>query len=95
MARTRMASAISKDDGRTFSSIRIFDGAKDFPGKMTMADISFVGDNALVFYSKSHSKSNCYAWMEQILPIRWFYEGDDDKIYGEAYLRAFQKTHSE
>lgn len=79
--RTRMASAISRDEGESWTSVRILDGSKDFPGKMTMANVTFVDEKAQVFYSKSPSKKNLYSWIQQTIPIRWFYEGDKAVVY--------------
>jgi sialidase-1 len=87
LPRNRMASAISRDEGENFTSIRILDGSPEFQGKMTMANVTFVDDNAVLFYSKSPTKENFYSWRQQIIPIRWFYEGDSAKVYGEKYLR--------
>jgi sialidase-1 len=81
--RTRMASAISHDDGITFTTVRVFDGHKGFPGKMTMANVTFVRSNAVIFFSKSPSMKNEYSLMEQIIPIKWFYEGDRTKVYAQ------------
>jgi sialidase-1 len=84
--RTRIASAISRDEGRTFSSIRILDGSPNFKGKITMANVTFSGKNAIVCYSKSPNQRNIYSWMLQVLPTAWFYEGDWGKVYGATYL---------
>lgn len=92
--RNRMASAISQDEGRNFSSIRILDGNSEFPGKMTMANVTFLGDTALVFYSKSPTKKNFYSWMQQVMPVQWFYEGDNSKIFGEKYLKQMLKGNT-
>ena len=86
--RSRMATMISKDEGQNFSSLCILDGSKEFAGKMTMATVSFVGRNALIFYSKSPTKANFYSWMQQVIPINWFYEGDYTKVYGEEFLKS-------
>ena len=80
--RNRMASAISSDEGETFGSIRILDGNAGFPGKLTMANVTFVGKNALIFYSKSPTRKNHYSWMQQLLPIQWFYRPDPVKETG-------------
>ena len=47
--RNRMASAISSDEGETFGSIRILDGNAGFPGKLTMANVTFVGEKRADF----------------------------------------------
>lgn len=82
--RNRLASMISKDEGETFSSRRLLSGGKDFPGKVTMPAVTFLGDEALVFYGKSQSMANSYDWVQQVVPIPWFYEGDKSKVYREA-----------
>ncbi|MBT7165193.1 MAG: hypothetical protein HN904_20605 [Victivallales bacterium] len=87
-----MSSAISTDEGRNFSSVRHLDGAADFPGKITMANVTFSGGNAIITYSKSMTKKNAYNWRLQVVPIKWFYEGDMTLAYGENYrpeLNAF------
>ncbi|HZQ21652.1 MAG TPA: sialidase family protein [Terriglobales bacterium] len=81
LPRTRMASAISRDEGSSFTSVRVLDGSKDFPGKMTMANVTFLGDDAVLFYSKTPDQKNFYSWMEQIIPIAWFYEGSSKKTF--------------
>ena len=90
-----ISSAISKDEGRSWSSIRHLDGETDFAGKITMANVCLVGDDrAVVTYSKSQTKKNQYAWRLQVLPIAWFYEGDTKQVYGEPYL-AKLKEHQQ
>jgi len=90
--RTRMASAVSRDGGETFTSVRILDGEPGFPGKMTMANVAFVGDNALIFYSRSPDGRNHYSLIQQIVPIQWFYEGDMNTVYGQKYLEEAQRA---
>ncbi len=51
-----------------------------------MANVTFVGDRAVITYSKSSSKKNHYSWQLQVIPLKWFYEGDRSKVYGEKYL---------
>jgi hypothetical protein len=70
---------VSRDEGETFESLQILDGGADFPGKITMANVTFAGRNALVFYSKSLSRKNEYHWMQQILPVSWFYGKEGGK----------------
>jgi hypothetical protein len=82
--RNYLTSAISKDEGKTFSFVRHLDGGADFPGKITMANVEIVGDNAVVMYSKSESKKNTYDWRLQVLPIAWFYEGDQRQVLGKT-----------
>ena len=88
-----MAGAVSTDEGNNFTSVRFLDGNPDFDGKMTNANVTFSGKNALVFYSKVYlsevppgGSTNHYSWIQQIIPIQWFYEGDKDTIYGEKFL---------
>jgi len=50
---------------------------------MTMANITFVGDNALIFYSKSPTKKNLYSLIQQIIPVPWFYQGDQRVVFGK------------
>ncbi len=80
--RNRISSAVSTDDGKTWTSLRHLDGSEDFEGKITMANVTFVGDNAVITYSKSMSKKNAYNWRLQVIPIAWFYEGDKSVTYG-------------
>ena len=85
--RNFISSAISKDDGRNFSCVRHLDGAADFPGKITMANVTFAtNDKVVITYSKSMTKKNAYNWRLQVIPLQWFYEGDTAQVYGEAYL---------
>ena len=84
--RTFISAAISKDDGRNFTSVRHLDGAADFPGKITMANVTFANGNAVITYSKSMTRKNAYNWRLQVIPIQWFYEGDTSQVYGESYL---------
>ena len=77
-----ISTAISKDEGRTFSSLRHLDGAADFAGKITMAYAEPVGDNLVVAYSKSESMKNTYSWRLQVLPMSWLYEGDNQHVFG-------------
>jgi hypothetical protein len=83
--RNRISSVVSTDDGKTWTSLRHLDGAEDFPGKITMANVVFCDGNAVVTYSKSKTKKNAYNWRLQVIPIPWFYEGDKSVVYGEAY----------
>ncbi|MBN2294839.1 MAG: exo-alpha-sialidase [Pirellulales bacterium] len=85
--RNRISSAVSTDDGKTWSSLRHLDGSEDYVGKMTMANVSFCNGNAVVTYSKSPTKKNTYDWCLQVMPIKWFYEGDKSVVYGETYGR--------
>ncbi len=85
--RNHISTAISKDDGKNFSSVRHLDGADDFEGKITMANVVFSDDDKVVItYSKSMTKKNAYAWRLQVIPLAWFYEGDMTQVYGESYL---------
>ena len=86
--RHTLAAMISRDEGKTFSSMRVLVGGKDFPGKITMPAVTFLGNDAVIFYGKSPSKLNSYDWVRQIVPIPWFYEGDKTKVYGEGNLDA-------
>ncbi|MEA1952282.1 MAG: sialidase family protein, partial [Planctomycetota bacterium] len=83
--RNRISSAVSTDDGKTWNSLRHLDGAEDFSGKITMANVAFCNGNAVVTYSKSMTKKNAYSWRLQVIPIKWFYEGDKSVAYGETY----------
>lgn len=90
--RVFISSAVSKDDGRSWSSIRHLDGSADFPGKITMANVCFAGkDRAVVTYSKSQTMKNHYDWRLQVLPISWFYQGDTKTVYGEPFLEQVKK----
>ena len=87
--RNHITAAISKDDGRNFSSVRHLDGAPDFQGKITMANVAFAAnDKVVITYSKSMTKKNAYNWRLQVLPLAWFYEGDTDQVYSESCLPA-------
>ncbi len=89
--RNHLSTLISKDEGKTWSHLRHLDGAPDFPGKITMANVCFVGDDrAVITYSKSLTKKNAYSWRLQVLPIQWFYEGDTDVVYGEPLLKEIR-----
>ena len=89
--RNRISSVISKDDGKTWTSLRhLDDGGDDFPGKMTMANVAFCGGNAVVTYSKSQTKKNAYSWCLQVIPLQWFYEGDTSIVYGQPYVKALE-----
>ena len=89
--RNFITAAISKDDGRNFSYVRHLDGAADFEGKITMANVAFAADDKVVItYSKSMTKKNAYNWRLQVIPLQWFYEGDTEQVYGEAYLPTLE-----
>ncbi|MBN2311450.1 MAG: exo-alpha-sialidase [Candidatus Hydrogenedentes bacterium] len=89
--RNFLTSAISTDDGRNFTSVRHLDGAADFEGKITMANVTFAGDDRVVItYSKSMSKKNAYNWQLQVIPLQWFYEGDMSQEYGERYVPTLE-----
>jgi hypothetical protein len=83
--RNRISSAVSTDDGKTWTSLRHLDGAEDFPGKITMANVEFSDGNAVLTYSKSMTGKNAYSWRLQVIPIQWFYEGDKSVVYGDCY----------
>ncbi|MCP4643523.1 MAG: hypothetical protein GY851_23950, partial [bacterium] len=70
--------------------VRHLDGADDFEGKITMANVVFSGGNAVITYSKSMTKKNAYNWRLQVIPIPWFYEGDKEQVYGESYLPTLE-----
>ena len=89
--RTQITSAVSTDDGKNFSSIRLLDGSTDFTGphnapKITMATVEFSEDRATIVYSKSMMRKNAYDWRLQVVPISWFYEGDTQQVYGQKNL---------
>jgi hypothetical protein len=86
--RNYISTAVSTDDGKTFTSVRHLDGSDDYPGKITMANVAFVGSNAVITYSNSPSKKNTYDWRLQVIPLQWFYEGDR----GQAYQVAQPET---
>ena len=88
--RNFISSAVSTDDGENFSSVRHLDGATDFAGKITMANVVFSGDNAVITYSKSMTKKNAYNWRLQVIPIKWFYEGDMKQVYGRKFLPTLE-----
>jgi len=92
--RTFISSAVSTDEGRNFSSVRHLDGSADFKGKITMANVIFVGDRAVITYSKSPTKKNHYSWRLQVIPLAWFYDGDRSKVYGEKFLATWQAKRS-
>ncbi len=79
--RNRLGSAVSQDDGVTWEHIRNIDGGSDFPGKITMANVTFVENRAVVTYSRSETRKNHYSWWLQILPLEWFYAGPNEEIY--------------
>ena len=92
--RNRMASLISRDMGETWSSYRLIDGGPDFIGKMTNSTVMFVGDRVLVFYSKVDladvppgGSSNHYSWVQQTLPLEWFYAGDSCVVFNPEPAR--------
>jgi sialidase-1 len=84
--RNVITAAVSSDEGKNFTYVRHLDGETDFPGKITMANVTFCDGNAVITYSKSMSMANHYNWRLQVLPIEWFYEGDTQQVYGEKYL---------
>jgi len=89
--RNFISAAISQDEGRNFSHVRHLDGAADFQGKITMANVAFAAnDRVVITYSKSMTKKNAYNWRLQVLPVSWFYEGDTGQVYGESYLPALE-----
>ena len=89
--RNHISAAISKDDGRNFSYVRHLDGAPDFGGKITMANVTLAADDKVVItYSKSMTKKNAYNWRLQVIPLAWFYEGDTSQVYGEKYLPTLE-----
>ena len=89
--RNYITAAVSTDDGRNFSSVRHLDGGDDFGGKITMANVTFSNGNAVITYSKSMDMKNHYNWRLQVIPTKWFYEGDNQQVYGESYLPTLAK----
>ena len=82
--RTTLASLISRDEGKSFSHLRVIDGGPGFDGKITMASVHFLAGRALIVYSKVRldevpegQSSNYYSWVQRIVPVSWFYEVDD------------------
>ena len=47
--------------------------------------------NAVITYSKSMNMRNEYNWRLQVIPIKWFYEGDTQQVYGEKYLPVLKE----
>jgi hypothetical protein len=92
--RNRLVSTISRDEGNTFSSMRLLTGSRDFAGKVTMPAVTFVGNEALIFYGKSPTKANTYDWVRQVVPIAWFYEGEKAKVFGARYLEEMRRSGS-
>ena len=87
--RNFITTAISQDEGRNFTCLRHLDGAEEFQGKITMANVAFAaGEKVVITYSKSMTKKNAYNWRLQVLPLQWLYEGDNSQTYGEDYLPA-------
>ena len=84
--RNHITAAVSTDEGKNFTYVRHLDGAADFPGKITMANVTFCDGNAVITYSKSMNMRNEYNWRLQVIPIEWFYEGDTQQVYGEKYI---------
>jgi len=83
--RNFLSAAISQDEGESFSYLRHLDGADDFQGKITMANVAYAsGGKVIITYSKSMTKKNAYNWQLQVLPLAWFYEGDESRIYAPA-----------
>ncbi|NWG12234.1 MAG: exo-alpha-sialidase [Acidobacteria bacterium] len=82
--RNRLASAVSFDEGRNFTSVRILDGSRNFPGRMTQPNVTFLGEKALIFYPKSLTPDGYSSWMQRTVPVQWFYEGDHGRVLGEA-----------
>jgi len=82
--RNYISTAVSTDDGKTFSSVHHLDGADDFPGKITMANVSFSGNDAIITYSRSMTQKNAYDWRLQVIPMEWFYEGNRGQVYNVA-----------
>lgn len=86
--RNFISSLISRDEGRSWANLRHLDGAFDFGGKITMANVCCVEDKwAVVTYSKSLTMKNAYSWRLQVLPVTWFYQGDSTVVYGEPCLK--------
>jgi hypothetical protein len=90
LPRTRLASAISIDEGMNFSSVRILAGSNDYKGKVMMPNVEFVGEDALIAYCDSPTTKNNYSLKQVIVPIKWFYEGDREQSYGEQYLAKLE-----
>jgi sialidase-1 len=82
--RNYLTAAVSKDEGKTFGHVRHLDGGPDFPGKITMANVTFCDGNAVITYSRSMSMKNSYDWRLQVIPLAWFYEGDTRQSYGKT-----------
>ena len=62
--------------------IRNLDGGWDFPSKITMANVTFIDNRAIVTYSRAQTRKNHYSWWLQILSLKWFYAGPNDEVYG-------------
>ncbi len=82
--RNYISAAVSTDDGKTFSWVRHLDGSDDFPGKITMANVCFTGNDAVITYSRSMTQKNAYDWRLQVVPMEWFFEGDRNRVYEVA-----------
>lgn len=93
--RNFLSAAISKDEGENFTCVRRLDGAADFEGKITMANVAFAADDKVVItYSKSMTKKNAYNWRLQAIPLQWFYEGDTSQVYGATNFPALESKLS-
>jgi sialidase-1 len=75
--RKYLSAAVSEDEGVHFSPFQLLDGGTDFPGKITMANVTFFNDNAIITYSKSADLTNSYDWRLQVIPQGWFIEAPE------------------
>ena len=57
------------------------DGGSDFAGKITMANVTFAENRAVITYSRSETRKNLYSWWLLILPLEWFYAGPNEEVY--------------
>ena len=75
--RKYLAAAVSSDEGETFHSLQLLEGGSDFPGKITMANVTFFEGNAIITYSRSMNLTNAYDWRLQVIPEAWFIQAPE------------------
>jgi sialidase-1 len=71
-----MSTAISKDEGVTWSHVRHLEGGEDFEGKLMNPTTCFPkSDRAIIVYSKSPNRRVMYDLRYHLLTLDWFYGG--------------------
>ena len=87
--RHRLGTMISRDEGLTWSNLRLLDGGDEYAGvlKITMASVAPLGEDRVIaawsrspMQSKDHYR-NLYDYRVRVFTLDWLYAGDDPTVY--------------